>query len=85
MTPSSARHKRGCNCKKSMCLKKYCECYQVLYFTTFLCTTPVMFLLHCILVAQSIFIALKRLMLAAPVDVVVRDVKMSTAGRKVGI
>ncbi|KAJ0031258.1 hypothetical protein Pint_12685 [Pistacia integerrima] len=28
MTPASARHKRGCNCKKSMCLKKYCECYQ---------------------------------------------------------
>ncbi|CAD5194309.1 unnamed protein product [Musa acuminata subsp. malaccensis] len=27
-TPSSARHKRGCNCKKSLCLKKYCECYQ---------------------------------------------------------
>ncbi|KAL3645875.1 hypothetical protein CASFOL_011055 [Castilleja foliolosa] len=27
-TPSSARHKRGCKCKKSMCLKKYCECYQ---------------------------------------------------------
>ncbi|WCJ40616.1 Tesmin/TSO1-like CXC domain-containing protein [Euphorbia peplus] len=26
--PSSARHKRGCNCKKSKCLKKYCECYQ---------------------------------------------------------
>ncbi|KAM3711469.1 hypothetical protein ACJW31_01G110500 [Castanea mollissima] len=26
--PSSVRHKRGCNCKKSMCLKKYCECYQ---------------------------------------------------------
>ncbi|CAI0416728.1 unnamed protein product [Linum tenue] len=27
-TPASARHKRGCNCKRSMCLKKYCECYQ---------------------------------------------------------
>ncbi|GAB2269193.1 hypothetical protein Dimus_004122 [Dionaea muscipula] len=21
-------HKRGCNCKRSKCLKKYCECYQ---------------------------------------------------------
>ncbi|XP_022955434.1 protein tesmin/TSO1-like CXC 2 [Cucurbita moschata] len=27
-TPASARHKRGCNCKKSNCLKRYCECYQ---------------------------------------------------------
>ncbi|KAJ0232730.1 Protein tesmin/TSO1-like CXC 2 [Hirschfeldia incana] len=27
-TPASARHKRGCNCKKSNCLKKYCECFQ---------------------------------------------------------
>ncbi|KAL9460345.1 hypothetical protein AB3S75_003536 [Citrus x aurantiifolia] len=27
-TPASARHKRGCNCKKSKCLKKYCECFQ---------------------------------------------------------
>ncbi|KAK2661039.1 hypothetical protein Ddye_007572 [Dipteronia dyeriana] len=28
LMPSSAKHNRGCNCKKSMCLKKYCECYQ---------------------------------------------------------
>ncbi|WOL10890.1 hypothetical protein Cni_G19649 [Canna indica] len=27
-TPSSARHKRRCNCKKSLCLKKCGECYQ---------------------------------------------------------
>ncbi|KAL8090077.1 protein tesmin/TSO1-like CXC 2 isoform X2 [Apium graveolens] len=27
-TPFSVRHKRGCNCKKSRCLKRYCECYQ---------------------------------------------------------
>ncbi|KAK4795053.1 hypothetical protein SAY86_013047 [Trapa natans] len=28
-TPASARHKQGCRCKRSSCLKKYCECFQV--------------------------------------------------------
>ncbi|CAI0384156.1 unnamed protein product [Linum tenue] len=27
-TPASARHKKGCNCRKSHCLKKYCECFE---------------------------------------------------------
>ena len=27
----SRQHCKGCNCKRSGCLKNYCECYEVAY------------------------------------------------------
>lgn len=82
-TPASARHKRGCNCKRSKCTKKYCECFQVVYILYISICSKYFFSFT--VSAKSLYfeIFVKRLMLDAQVDADVTDVRMSLARKKV--
>ena len=78
-TPASARHKRGCNCKKSSCLKKYCECFQVCQFCSFC--------IECFLHQSDmvVFFCEYRLVLDVPPAVDVKVVKIILVGRMVSL
>jgi len=84
-TPASARHKRGCNCKKSLCLKKYCECFQVLTVILTLVSNSSCGVKSSVIQRLSGMLVVDRLASGVQRDAAVRVARMCTAGRKVRI
>lgn len=84
-TPASARHKRGCNCKKSLCLKKYCECYQVLSTILDFVSVGLLYKFRLPQTLKRIGVVVDRLVWAVQKGVGVKDARICMAGRKVGV